>query len=137
MSYLLYHTASIHLVCQCQYVSSHLSNKNLLLGLVAMLEEFLDYVVAENILHQLQSIFLQGSEYAFFDFAVGCLEFLLNEARAMLIPSKLDYVTVDVSQLPSLALLLLSLEVHQDIAHRSQAVVHLLFARTPWRLWDR
>lgn len=116
----------------------HLSDKDLLLRLVAMLEELLDDVIAKDVLHQLQRILLELAKHALLDFAVGGFELLLDKARAMLVSSKLNDVALDVSQFPSLALLLLPLEVGQLRAHGAQDIAHVLFAGSSgWLLLER
>ena len=56
----------------------------------------------------------------------------------MLISGKLHHMAFDVGKLPSLALLLLSLEVGQFNAHCPETITDLLLPRTPgWLLLDR
>jgi hypothetical protein len=61
-----------------------------------MLEELLDYIVAKNILHQLNRIRLNLSKHLIFFVAVSSLQLLLNEPRSMLVPGKFYYMAVDV-----------------------------------------
>lgn len=110
-TYLLDYATSIHLVGEFQNVALHLANKDLLLSLVTMLEELLNDVVAKHVLHQLECVLLELSENALFDLAVCRFELLLDKARAVLVSSEFNHVALDVGQFPSLALLLLPLEV--------------------------
>ena len=77
-------------------MAAHLVGKNALLMLIAMLEEFLDHIVAKDICHKLQGIGLNFSKDLFFFVTVGRFELLLDEPRAMLITTKLDNMPVDV-----------------------------------------
>jgi hypothetical protein len=61
-----------------------------------MFEEFLNDIVAENILHQLYRVGQNLFEQLLLLVAVSCLQFLLDETRAMLIPTKFNDVTVDI-----------------------------------------
>ena len=74
-----------HLVCQ-----------NLLLRLIAVLEQLLNDVVAEDIGHQLKRIGLNLGKYLVFLIAVCCLQFLLDESRAVLIAAELNNMPVNV-----------------------------------------
>lgn len=58
----------------------HLIGNNLFLGLVAMLEELLDNVVAKHVCHQLQAVGLDFAEHLLFLVAIRCLQLLLNES---------------------------------------------------------
>lgn len=77
----------------------HLIRKNPLLRLVAMLEEFLDDVIAKDISHELQAVGLNLAEDLVFLIAVGGLEFLLDEPRSMLITTEFHNVVVDILEL--------------------------------------
>ena len=59
---------------------SHLVGKNLLLSLVAMLEQLLYHIISEYISHQLNGVWLYLSEETFFLITVGRLQLLLDEA---------------------------------------------------------
>jgi hypothetical protein len=72
-SYLLNDPTAVHLQRQRQNMTLHLFRKDALLQLIAMFKELLDYVVAENISHQLQGILLNFREHHLFFVAVGCL----------------------------------------------------------------
>lgn len=80
MSDLLYYATTIHLLRQTKNVIPHLIGQNLFLRLIAMLEEFLDHVIAKDICHQLDSIGVKLAEDLVFLVTVGSLELLLNEA---------------------------------------------------------
>jgi len=85
-------------------VISHLVRQDLLLRLIAMLEELLNYVVAKDISHQLNGVWIELSEDLVLLIAIGSLELLLNETRAMLIATKFDNVIVDFLQHVSVVL---------------------------------
>lgn len=76
---------SFHLVCQ-----------NLLLRLVAMLEELLYNIISKDVCHQLQTIALNLTENLLLFVTVCRLQFLLDETRSMLITTEFDDVVVDV-----------------------------------------
>ena len=116
-TYLLDYATGVHLIGELQDMALHLTNKNLLLSLVTVLEELLDDVVAKDILHELERILLEFPEDTFLDFAICSFELLLDKSGAVLISCKFNHVTFDVGQFPSLALLLLSLEIRQLRAH--------------------
>jgi hypothetical protein len=61
-----------------------------------MFEEFLDNVVAENVLRQLQAIALDFPEHLLFLVAVGRLQLLLKETGTILVAAKLNDMTIDV-----------------------------------------
>lgn len=61
-----------------------------------MLEELLYDVVAEDILHELECIGLNFSENLVLLVTVGSLKFFLNKPRAMLVPTKLHDMIVDI-----------------------------------------
>ena len=65
-----------------------------------MLEEFLDNVIAKDICHQLQRIRHEFIKDNLFLLGGGRLEFLLNEARAVLIASKLGDMAHNILKLP-------------------------------------
>lgn len=96
MNHLLNDTATVHLQGKGQDVVLHLACQDFLLPLIAMLKEFLDHVIAENIGHQLQRVGADFAKDLIFFVAVGRLEFLLNESRAMLITAKFDNMIVNV-----------------------------------------
>lgn len=75
---------------------SHLIGQNFLLRLVAVLEELLDHVVAKNICHQLDRIWVKLPKNLIFLITIGCFELLLDEARTVLITAELNYIVVDV-----------------------------------------
>ena len=68
----------------------------LLLRLVAVLEELLHDVVAEDVRHQLQRVGEDLPEELRLLVAVGGLQLALDEARAVLVAAELDDVVVDV-----------------------------------------
>jgi len=72
-----------------------------LLDLGSILEQFLDYVIPENILDELESVSRNDLiEDNLLLIAGGRLELLLNETRAVLISTELDDVSKDIPQLP-------------------------------------
>ena len=89
-------SASVHLDRKVNDLSLHDPGKDLLLDLVAVLEELLDDIVAEDILHQLDGIRLDLSENLILLVAVRSLQLLLDESRTMLITTKFDDVVVDI-----------------------------------------
>ncbi len=60
-----------------------------------MFEELLDDIVAEDILHQLNSIRLNLAEDPIFLLAVRDCEFVLDETRPVLISTELDNVAIN------------------------------------------
>lgn len=81
---------SIHGVCQSS-----------LLDLGSILEQFLDYVIPENILDELESVSRNDLiEDDLLLIAGGRLELLLNETRTVLISTELNDVSKDIPQLP-------------------------------------
>ena len=60
-------------------MSPHLIGQYLLLRLIPVFEELLNNIIAENIGHQLNRIWIQLSEDLVFFVAVGRLKLLLNE----------------------------------------------------------
>ena len=95
--YLLHYSATVHASCKLQYAAFHPIRKNLLLRLVAVLEEFLNYVVAKDILHQLQAILLELPEDFVLFVTVRSFELLLDEPRSMLISAELHNVSENLS----------------------------------------
>lgn len=83
-------------------MTAHLVGKDLLLSLVAMLEQFLDNIVAEDIGHQLEAVWLDLAENLLLFIAVRSLELLLDEPRAMLVTAELNDMVVDILQLVAL-----------------------------------
>lgn len=96
LAHLLDHTTPVHLARQAQYPILHLIRKHFLLRLVAMLEELLDHIIAEDICHQLNGIGLDLPKDLILFVAVCRLELLLNEAGSVLITAELDNVIVNV-----------------------------------------
>lgn len=82
-----------------------------------MFEELLDNIVSKNILHQLQAVLLDFPEYLVFLIAVRGLQFLLNEARAMLISAKFNDEAIKFLQLYATIGLRAIPEIHQLLAH--------------------
>jgi hypothetical protein len=74
----------------------HFPSQNLLLLLVAMLEELLNHVVAKDVGHQLQGIWKNFAKQLLLLVAIGRFQLLLNEPRAMLVAAKLNHVVVDI-----------------------------------------
>lgn len=77
-------------------MSFHLIREDLLLGLIAMLKQLLNDVVAKHIGHQLEAVGLYLAEHLLLFVAVGRFQFLLDETRSMLITAKLDHMVVNV-----------------------------------------
>ena len=72
-AHLLNHTASIHLRGQYQDMVPHTVGQHLFLGLVAMLEQFLNDVVSKDVGHELDAIVVNLFEDLFLFIAIGCL----------------------------------------------------------------
>ena len=89
-------TAGVHLNREVDDLALHDPGQNLLLNLVAVLKELLDDVVAEHVFHELNGIGLDLPEHLIFLVAIGGLEFLLDEARAVLVAAEFDNVVVYV-----------------------------------------
>lgn len=96
VSHLLNDSASIRLHSKVCELALHYPGQHLLLDLAAVLEEFLDDVVAKNVLHELDSIGLDLSEDLVLLVAVRRLELLLNEPRTLLIAAELHDIRVDI-----------------------------------------
>lgn len=79
-------------------MSLHLIRQDLLLRLVSMFKQLLDDIVAKDIGHQLQAIGLNLAEHLLLLVAVGRFQFLLNEARAVLVATKFNNMVVYVLQ---------------------------------------
>ncbi len=95
----LYNTATVHLCGQSQNLTLHLQCESLLLRLGTMLKQLLDHVIPKKIAHELQGIRLDLFEDLFLFLAVGCLQFLLDEPRPMLVATELNHMVVDISEL--------------------------------------
>jgi len=95
-SYLLDHPAAVHLRRERHDMAFHLVCKDLLLGLIAMLEEFLNHVIAKNIRHQLDRVWLYLAEDLVLLVGIGSLQLLLNETRAILITTEFNDMIVDI-----------------------------------------
>lgn len=52
----LNNAAAVHLERERENMSFHMLGENRLLGLIAVLKELLDYIVAKDIRHQLEAI---------------------------------------------------------------------------------
>lgn len=61
-------------------MSLHLVREDLLLRLITMLEQLLDNIIAKDISHQLQAIWLYFMEHLFFLIAIRGFQFLLDKA---------------------------------------------------------
>jgi len=99
--YLLDHTTSIHLKGELKDMPIHGIRQSGLLNLRSVLEQFLDHVVSKNVLNELEGVV--GNDLVEDDLlliAGGGLELLLDETRAVLVPTKLDDVSKDIPQLP-------------------------------------
>lgn len=95
-TYLLDNSAGIHLCGQINNLALHLCCKHLLLNLVAVLEKFLDDIVAKYILHELHGIRLYLPEDLILLIAIGSFEFLLDKTRPVLVSTELDDMIVDI-----------------------------------------
>ena len=74
----------------------HLFRQNTLLMLVAMLEEFLNNVISEDISRELKCIRAYLSEDLVLVVTVGILQLLLDESRAVLITTEFDNMVVKI-----------------------------------------
>ena len=74
----------------------HLIGKNLLLRLIAMLKQLLHDIVAKDVRHQLQAVWVNFAENLFLFIAVGRFELLLDEAGAVLVAAEFDHVVGDI-----------------------------------------
>lgn len=93
---LLDDSTPVHLERQSKDVALHLHRECRLLILIAVLEELLDDVVAENVGHELEGA---GHDLVENGLLVGTrrsLELLLNKARTMLVSAEFDNVTKDI-----------------------------------------
>ena len=77
-------------------MSPHLIGKHLLLCLIAVFEELLYHIIPKNIGHELSCIRVKLTKHLILLVTIGCLKFLLNKSRAMLIATEFDDVFVDV-----------------------------------------
>ncbi len=100
----LHDAAAVHLQAQVQHSPSHVVGQDLLVSLVAVLEELLDHVVAEDIRHELNGIRLDLAEHALLLVRVGRLELRLDKTRSVLVACELCNVVVDILELIALGL---------------------------------
>lgn len=115
-THLLYHPAGIHLVGQSLDLALHQTREMGLLRLGSVLKELLNHIVAEQILHQGQSIVAYLVENTLLLVTVCSFEFPLDEARAMLVTAELHDVAVDVLELVFLPFLQPLFELGQFVA---------------------
>ncbi len=94
--YLLNNAAGVHLHREVDDLALHDPGQNLLLDLVAVLEELLDDVVAKHVFHELDGIGLDLPEHLIFLVAVGRFKLLLDEAGAVLVTAEFDNMIVYV-----------------------------------------
>ncbi len=95
-THLLNDTASVHLNGQVDDLALHDAGEHFLLDLVPVLEEFLDDIVAEDILHELDGVGFDLPEDLVLLVAIGSLELLLDEAGAVLVTAEFHDVVVDI-----------------------------------------
>lgn len=96
-AYLLNDAAAIHLQGQGKYMSFHCIGQERLVNLRTVLEQFLDDVVAKDILNKLEST--GGNDLIEDGLLLFCsrgLQFLLDEPRPMLISTELDDITENI-----------------------------------------
>lgn len=74
----------------------HLFSQNRLLGLITVLKELLQNVIAKNVRHQLQRVRKHFFKHHLLLFAVGRLELLLDKSRTVLIAAKLYNVALNI-----------------------------------------
>ena len=77
-------------------MSFHLFCQYTLLQLAAVFEKFLDYVIAKNVGHQLQTIGMYFIKNGLFLVAVCRFKLLLDKPRAMLISAEFNHVGVNI-----------------------------------------
>ncbi len=92
----MYDPAGIHLLGQSYHVTLHVVTQDLLLDLTTVLEELLNHVVSEHVLHELDGVGFDLPEDLILLVAVGRLQLLLNESRSILITTELDHMVVQV-----------------------------------------
>jgi hypothetical protein len=126
------HPASIHLHGQINDLALHDARQDLLLDLVPMFKELLNDVVAKNIPHELKGVGLDLSEDLIFLVAIGRLQLLLDETRAMLVATELDNVLVDTLQLESFVWFRCGAEVIKKRASHAPRRI-LIFGWPDWR----
>jgi hypothetical protein len=95
-TYLLHHSASVHLQRQGQDMPLHLLRQDALLHLVPMLKELLDDIVSEDVRHQLQGILSDLREHNLLLVAIRGLELLLDEPGSVLVTAELDNMSIDI-----------------------------------------
>jgi hypothetical protein len=120
--YLLDHTTPVHLKGELKNVSIHGIRQGGLLNLRSILKQFLDDIIPENVLDELESI--MGNNLVEDDLLLitsGGFQLLLNETRTVLIPAELDDVSKDIPQLPLASLV--SAEVLQQRASKGSGIV--------------
>jgi hypothetical protein len=100
--YLLYNSASICLSGKIKHFAVHCLSELRLVCHAAVLKKLLNHVVAKQVFHQLDSIWLNLAEDPLLFLAVRGQQFLLDESRAILITTKLNDVTTYVFKLPAL-----------------------------------
>lgn len=91
---LLDDSATIHLQGQSQDMVLHLIGKDFLLRLIAVLEELLYNIIAEDVGHQLNRVGMYLPENLFLLIAVRRLELELDKPGTVLITTELDNVVV-------------------------------------------
>ena len=92
----MHNTARIHLGREFRDLALHLSGDDFLLNLVSVFEEFLNDVVAKDILHELKCVGFDFSENLVLLVAVRRLKLLLDESRAVLIATEFYNVPCNV-----------------------------------------
>lgn len=120
--YLLDHTTPVHLKGELKNVPIHGIRQGGLLNLRSILEQFLDDIITENVLDELESV--MGNNLVEDDLLLvtsGGFQLLLDETRAVLIPAELDDVSKNIPQLPLASLV--CAEVLQQWASKRSGIV--------------
>ncbi len=77
----------------------HLLRQEFALRVVAVLEHFLDDIVAKDVAHQLSCMWQHFVEERLLFFRRGRIELLLDKTAAVLIRAEFDYAAEDVGEL--------------------------------------
>lgn len=93
---LLHHPATIHLRRKLKDPGLHLRRQSLLLQLLSVLEALLNNVVAVDVHHQLNGVWLDFRENAVLLVGGGRRDLVLDEPRAMLVSTELGNMSKDV-----------------------------------------
>jgi hypothetical protein len=96
LDYLLDNSAAIHLCREIHHMSFHERCQCRLLHLASVFDQLLYHVVAKDISHERNCVFLDFLQNTLFFVAIGRLQLCLNKARAVLIATEFDDMALNV-----------------------------------------